>query len=839
MQKVQRLINTFVPSHYDLTLDIDRPNRNFKGKVTITGSTPNDQQKVSLHSKDLDINLVTINGIKTSFSFDENDALVLDYSTKDKNLVIDIDFNGKINDHMHGMYPCYYNHNGDKKELIATQFESHHAREVFPCVDEPEAKASFDLTLITEKNVTVLGNMPIKTSGDSGEKSITKFDTTPVMSTYLLAWVIGDLHKKTAHTKSGVEVNVWATVAQDAADFDFALDIATRSIDYFDEYYGIPYPLPKCDHVALPDFSSGAMENWGLITYREVLLLENSKTTSIGSRHHIALVVAHELSHQWFGNLVTMKWWNDLWLNESFATLVEYMAIDALQPDWNIWLDFASGECIYALRRDRLDGVQSVQTDVNHPDEISTLFDGAIVYAKGARLLKMLRRYIGDEAFRNGLRLYFKKHAYKNTEASDLWAALSESSGKDIAKFMTLWISQPGFPVLNVTTSDDSMTLSQNRIFDSGNNAHNWPIPLMSNDKDLPELIDMSVQSVKTSAKNVRFNIGNDAHYVTNYSDDLIKNITDELAQNKLDVIDRLQVLNEAIILAQSGIISNARIVELIQYYENEDREAVWDIIGLAISELKKFVNQEDDLEQRLKLLSKKLAAKQYDRLGWLAKTNEPDEDAKLRAHAIGLTLYSDDTHAIEQAKRLYEKTSVENLNPELRTLILSTVVKHEQDGTVSDSLFDIYKKSESAELKQDICAGLTGTKSPVVAQKLLDTVKDTKIIRTQDTHMWIIYLVRNKYTRDITWQWIRDNWEWIEKTFGGDKGYGDYPRYIASALSTQKQLDEYQTFYAPLSEKPALSRNINMGIKEITERVQIIEHDGAAVRDALDRIQT
>src|SRR5690606_17777891 len=264
----------------------------------------------------------------------------------------------------------------------------------------------------------------------------------------------------------------------DPSNLDFALDIATRTIDYFDDYFGVPYPLPKADHVALPDFSSGAMENWGLITYREIALLVDPKTTTLSTKHAAATVITHELSHQWFGNLVTMQWWNDLWLNESFANMMEYVAVDALEPSWDIWLDFATGEVVSALRRDSLDGVQSIQIDVNHPDEISTIFDPSIVYAKGGRLLRMLQAYIGDDAMKRGLKAYFEKHQYTNTEADDLWASLGEASGKDIASFMHAWMTQPGFPVVSATKNGNTITLTQKQFFigPHEDKGRTWPV---------------------------------------------------------------------------------------------------------------------------------------------------------------------------------------------------------------------------------------------------------------------------------------------------------------------------------------------------------------------------
>ncbi|HEU5122274.1 MAG TPA: M1 family metallopeptidase, partial [Candidatus Saccharimonadales bacterium] len=465
MQNVARLINYFVPDNYNLSLQLDRPNRRFNGVVAIHGTSAPDTNKLMLHAKDLIIESVVFDGKMAEFELDGDELTISHPDIHQGKHIVTVSFNGIITDAMHGLYPCYFEHNGEKKELLATQFESHHAREVFPCIDEPEAKATFDVTLATEPGIVVLGNMPAKQQKLEEDHLVTSFQTTPRMSTYLLAWVTGELHRKTATTESGVEVNVWATPAQHPDSLTFALEHAVRTIQFFNDYFGTPYPLPKSDHVALPDFTSGAMENWGLITYREVALLADPQTTGISTKQYVALVVAHELSHQWFGNLVTMKWWNNLWLNESFATLMEYIAVDALHPEWNMWLEFSTMESILALRRDSIDGVQSVQVDVHHPDEIGTLFDGAIVYAKGARLLRMLQHYIGHKDFQAGLKAYFASFAYQNTEGSDLWNTLAAASGKNIADFMNAWISQPGYPVVEVEAHANEVTLSQKQFF--------------------------------------------------------------------------------------------------------------------------------------------------------------------------------------------------------------------------------------------------------------------------------------------------------------------------------------------------------------------------------------
>ncbi|MFZ2836514.1 MAG: M1 family metallopeptidase [Candidatus Saccharimonadales bacterium] len=841
MHTVSQLIDQFVPEHYDLSLTLEREARYFEGVVTVHGVSRPGAEHIVLHSKDLAIESVTLDGKNADFASSDNDELFITHpDINEGKHIITIGFSGRITDAMHGLYPCYYEHEGIKKELLATQFESHHAREVFPCIDEPAAKATFDVTLTTEKDVTILGNMPVTSQTADDDRLITSFDRTPRMSTYLLAWTTGELHRKTATTKGGVEVNIWATPAQPTESLDFALDIATRTIDFFDEYFGIAYPLPKSDHVALPDFSSGAMENWGLITYREIALLADPATTSIASKHYIATVIAHELSHQWFGNLVTMQWWNNLWLNESFATLMEYIAIDALHPEWNVWLDFATMESIAALRRDSIDGVQAVQVDVNHPDEISTLFDGAIVYAKGARLLRMLQQYIGHEAFQAGLKTYFKSHAYSNTVGDDLWSALGEASGKDITTFMNTWISQSGYPVLSVSKQGEQITLSQQQFFTGPHQPSDklWPIPLESPCSEMPELLSTKTEAVTRHHETpLRFNAGDTAHFITHYSDELLAQLINEVREGKLSPLDRLQLLHEQTLLARGGVISSATLLPLLDAYKDEQTEAVWDIISIAISELKKFVETDEVAEKQLRTFAADLARKEYARLGWAPQPGEAEQDTKLRANIIGLMIYGEDADAIATALDTYARTPLSELDPELRGLIISAAVRHSKDTTIIDTLLDQYRASSSAELQQDIACGVTSTKDTDAIKQLLSTLTDNSTIRSQDTGRWFVWLLRNRDGRSLTWQWLRDNWTWIEQTFAGDKSYDDYPRYSAGVLSTKAQLEEYRAFFTPLSTVPALTRVIAIGIVEIEGRVNLIERDSQAVRDALARL--
>ena len=833
MTKVPRLLDTFTPNHYNLTLDLTRAEeKEFYGTVIISGDSTS--ESISLHSKGLIIQSATIDNQPADVSFGEFDELRLSQpNLENGNHTIHINFSGTITDAMHGLYPCYFTHDGVKKQLFATQFESHHAREVFPCVDEPAAKAEYDLTLITRPEITVLGNMPVKSEEENGDSHTTAFEKTPRMSSYLLAFVIGELHKKSARTKSGVEVNVWATPAQNENTLDFALDIATRSIDFYDEYFGVKYPLPKSDHVALPDFSSGAMENWGLITYRESCLLADPELTPESSRRFIATVIAHELSHQWFGNLVTMQWWNDLWLNESFANMMEYVAIDALHPEWRMWEDFATNEVTAALRRDSLDGVQSVQADVNHPDEISTLFDPAIVYAKGGRLLVMVRKLIGEEAFRAGLKSYFEKFAYKNTVGNDLWQELESASGQPIVNLMNAWISQPGLPVVSVSNSHDAAILSQERFFIGEHQPSDtlWPIPLFANQPLDVKILNQKETTVSIE-KPLQLNCGLSAHFVTKYDEStreyLLKNIAE------LPTLDKICILQDATILARAGFENSASLLPLALSLKTETNEKVFGMTAGALTELRKFVDDNDAARDSLKRISGEFARATFEELSWDEKAGESDDDRERRTTALSLMMYSEDKEVLNEAKTRFDNNKLEDLPTEIRALIISANVRHFETPEMIENIFAAYKNTPSNDLQNDIAIGLTSTKNSETAEKILANIKDSNVIRPQDASRWFVYLIRTRENRQIAWNWLKENWVWVEDTFGEDKSYDDFIRYAATALLTTDELNDFQQFSEPMENIPALARTIKLGITEISARVELIERDKADVLSAL-----
>ena len=841
---VNRLAEKFKPEHYELKLDLlQAKNREFNGIVDIFGEI-NDEKEIALHSKDLEIKkIIFANDIKLNFSKVENDEILvniekLNFKKGDK-IQLKIEFSGKITDAMHGLYPCYYKENGEEKELFATQFESHHAREVFPCVDEPEAKATFSLEIRALSDLEILSNTEIIEKNENGNIQQVRFAKTPKMSTYLLAFVLGDFQRVSKKTKSGVEVSVLATKVQKSELMEFPLNFAVRVLEFYEDFFGQKFPLSKCDHIALPDFSSGAMENWGLITYRETALLAG-KNSSISSKKYVALVIAHETSHQWFGNLVTMKWWDELWLNESFATMMEYLATDALEPKWRIWEEFAVNEAVLSLRRDAIDGVQAVHVPVHHPDEISTIFDGAIVYAKGARLMNMLRKYVGNDAFRKGLQRYFEKFKYQNTIGENLWDCLSKASGKNIADFMNPWLFKSGYPSVLAEEDGEELKLSQKQFFigEGKDSGRIWPILLGSNQNNLPEIMDSKDLTCKKSSDFVQLNQGNVAHFITNYSQNLFENLLEKVRNGDLDTISRLQILQERSLLSRGGEIPSVELLRTLHSYDKETSLTVWDMISLLIGELKIFIDEDSESSKKMKKFVGNLAQNEFEKLGFIKKTVETEEDTQKRSSILAHMIYAENKKAISGALDIFENSpNMEDIDSEIRSLILTVKIRFEESPELVQKMLESYKNTSNVDYRDDIMVALTSTKNIQTGKMLLEKMLENDIIRTQDILSWYVHLLRNLKTRELAWKWLRENWKLIEEKFDGDKSYNDFPRYSGAILRTEKQLQEFKEFFEPLKNDPSLTRAIEMGEREIAGRVDLIKRDKTAIDKFLQNL--
>ncbi|MDN6967419.1 M1 family metallopeptidase [Oenococcus sp. UCMA 17063] len=839
MTKFKHFFETFQPKHYGIFLDINRENKKISGKTTITGEAKN--TKISVHEKDLTIESVQSNGQDAPFTIDrEFDAINITLSQVGTTTLV-ISYTAPLTDTMMGIYPSYYEVSGEKKQIIGTQFETNFARQAFPCIDEPEAKATFDLAIKFDEQPgeTILANMPEARE----EKGVHYFDTTMRMSTYLVAFAFGDLQSKKTQTKSGVEVGVYSTKAHESKQLDFALDIAKRSIEFYEDFYQTPYPLPQSNQLALPDFSAGAMENWGLVTYREAYLLLDPDNTALNMKQLVATVIAHELAHQWFGDLVTMKWWDDLWLNESFANMMEYVAIDAIEPEWHIWETFQISDVPSALQRDATDGVQSVHVQVEHPAEIDALFDGAIVYAKGARMLVMVRALIGDDALREGLKNYFSAHRYGNATGSNLWAALGDASGMDVSAIMNSWLEQPGYPVVTAAVVDGKLTLSQQQFFigESQEIGRQWQIPLNSNYDAVPaifadkKLIIGDYAELRKSANEpFRLNIGNNSHFIVKYDETLLSDILN--SANSLNAISQLQTLQDLRLLAEGQQVSYADIVPLLTRFADSRSMLTNSALYRVANNLKKFVTPDSDAEKALKAFYDKLSSRQLARLGWSSKTGESNDDQLTRPYVLNAALYAENDNAVASAHDLFVANADKllTLPADIRVYVLSNEMKNFVNLKLFNKLLTAYHDSSDGSFKDDLRVAITSTTDRTLIARLIEKFKDANVIKPQDLRGWFYSLLANNDGQQAAWDWIRKDWGWLEETVGGDMEFATYITVISMVFRTPERLTEFKEFFEPKINTPGLTREINMDTKVIANRVNLIEADKTAVNAAI-----
>ncbi len=693
---VTRLFKQFIPHNYNLGLSIDEVNMTFTGKVVIKGKkTGRPSKRMTFHQQGLKITSALVTHHDKSGHIIKDIARVNPHNKYDEvrlhthetlypgNYSIEMTFSGPVTRNMDGIYPCTFKQDGKDDQLIATQFESHHARQVFPCIDEPEAKAIFALELETRDGITVLSNTPLKEQSVTNGRLKSSFEPSPLMSTYLLAFVFGNLEFKESFSKSGIAVRTYST--PDNVKFtDFALATAVRCIDYFEDYFGIPYPLPKCDLIALPDFASGAMENWGCITFREQCLIVDPDNTSLPTKQYVAMVVAHELAHMWFGNLVTMRWWTDLWLNEGFASWIEYLVIDELFPDWQMWTQFVIDEQQQALKLDALENTHPVQVTVGHPDEIRTIFD-AISYSKGASVIHQLYAYLGHEDFKKGMHLYLTRHAYSNTDTDDLWLALGEASGKDVKKFMHAWTSQPGYPIIHVAEKDGKIEVSQKRftMVASDNTLHktSWHIPLLDGRIGEAAILAATHTSlVLRDDQPLYLNKNRSGFYRVSYEHTLLMQLANLIDDGKLAPLDRLGLLADLFEASKSGDVDTVTALEFLSHFKDEDNAVVWNIIAGMIGGIR-LVMGSDELRAAMKPYIIKLVTPEYKRLGWDKRPDDSYFDQLLRPTILGLLASADEPEILRKIHETFEKSlQADDIRPELRISETNSFMKRSLD---------------------------------------------------------------------------------------------------------------------------------------------------------------
>jgi len=640
------------PSHYDVSLrDMDFGAWTYKGTTCIKVQITKPTKEVVLNALELKLHDAKVNVeggqsySSTNFNYDakaQRVTVVFDEeiaATETATLVVE--FEGILNNDMAGFYRSKYKptveaaksvpRDEDWHYMLSTQFESCDARRAFPCFDEPNLKATFDFEVEIPEDQVALSNMPVKETKKTKDGwNMVSFETTPVMSTYLLAWAVGDFEYIEAFTDrkyngKQIPVRVYTTRGLKEQG-DWALQHAPKIIDFFSDIFGIDYPLPKSDLLAVHEFTHGAMENWGLVTYRTTAVLFDEKTSDARFRNSVAYVVAHELAHQWFGNLVTMDWWDELWLNEGFATWVGWHAIDHLHPDWNVWAQFVNEGMESAFKLDSIRASHAIHVPVRDALDVNQIFDN-ISYLKGCSAIRMLANHLGVETFLKGVSTYLKKHAYGNAKTEALWAALSEASGQDVTVLMGPWISKIGHPVLTIDEeTKGQITVRQSRFLSTGDvkpeeDETVWWVPLgLEGKTGVQGVAPLALTSKEETVEGVdddfyKLNTGASGFYRVNYPPNRLAKLATQL--DRLTTEDKIAVIGSTADLAFSGYGTTAALLSFVQGFSQETEYLVWNQVLDSISRVKSIFGEDEAIKAGMEKFTLKLIASAVEKVGW------------------------------------------------------------------------------------------------------------------------------------------------------------------------------------------------------------------------------
>ncbi|MBI2036631.1 M1 family metallopeptidase [Candidatus Microgenomates bacterium] len=838
MEKNVMLSPHIRPERYEIILRPDLDNFTFNGEEIITLIIDKPTKTITLHAVELDIESaeIVVSGQEVwagQISYNEKtETATFTFSktiAKGKGQ-LKLHFRGILNDKMRGFYRSRYVVNGKEKYLATTQFEATDARRAFPGFDEPAQKAIFDITLIVPQSATAISNT-VETDIEEYQAGlkIVKFAPTPKMSTYLLAFITGEFESIETKTKNGLLVRAFVLPGK-KEQAKFALETASKILDFYQEYFDITYPLPTLDLIAIPDFAHGAMENWGAIAYRESTLLFDEKNSSLANKQWVALVIAHELAHMWFGDLVTMKWWTHLWLNEGFASFIEYVAIDSLFPQWDIWTQFVYLENGTAFSLDALKNTHPIEVNVHHPSEISEIFD-KVSYSKGAAIIRMLAAYLGEETFRKGISHYLKKHALGNAETADLWRALEEVSRKPVEKIMSNWTLKAGHPVVRLQVTGNRLELTQDRFFINPISRKQtkdktvWNIPLNG--------LLMDKRIINIPSKWVKLNVGETSFVRVNYPPKQLALLSRAVLQKKLGPVDRLGIVRDAFDLARAGELSTVEALKLASHYQAETDYTVWMELSLKIDQLASLLTHEKFYKQYrsfCRLLFAKIAAK----MGWKKRVNELHTQTFLRSLALYHLGTYGDKKTINMAQKLFEEHWAERqlLDPDLRAVVY-TLVAENGDREEYQKLVSLYQKTELAQEKDRITRPLASFSQRVLLERTL-AWSLSKDVRAQDTVRVITAVFGNPKGRELAWRFVKQNWQVLLNRYGGG---GMLSRLVSAAQDfvTSEDAQDVEAFFAK-NPTPEVKRTVAQVLEQIYANAGWLARDKKVIAEFLHK---
>ncbi|MDR3642986.1 MAG: M1 family metallopeptidase [Candidatus Doudnabacteria bacterium] len=842
-----RLSKQIKPERYELFIKPDLKTFAFDGEETISLTLGKPVSEITIHAKELDVYSAHFGignqkvEIKSeSISYDvKNETVTFSFG---KTLprgrgVLNLKFKGVLNEKMRGFYRSSYTHQGKQKHMATTQFEATDARMAFPCFDEPAHKAIFDVTLMVPSNLTAISNT-IESEileHESGYKTV-KFAPTPRMSTYLLAFIVGDFEFIERKTKDGVLVRVFVTPGK-KHQAKFALDTAIRCLEFYNQYFDIPYPLPVLDLIAIPDFSHGAMENWGAVTYRESALLVDPEHSSAANKQWVALVIAHELAHQWFGNLVTMEWWTHLWLNEGFASYIEYLATDHLFPKWDMWTQFAYNDLNPAMELDGLKNTHPIEVEVGHPDEIGEIFD-EISYSKGSSVIRMLAGYLGEKNFRDGLRYYLKKHAYQNASTTDLWQAFEKVSKKPVRKIMENWTGKGGYPLLKLAlakTSQKSLTIniSQARFFSSplSKSADKtlWQIPVSAKSVG-GDKINQYLLSTRHKAFNIlptdrlKINFGETGFFRTQYHPELLMRLAQPVRHKSLPPIDRLGIMRDLSALSEAGNISSVTALEFIGNYKNETDYTVWVELSSAMADLKNLLYSENCYPQFEKF-SRDVFTGIGAKLGWKAASGESHTRGLLRSLVLNQLIGYNHQPTIDYGVKMY-KSGV-NLPADIRAAAYHA---RAAAGSATDHrrFVSRYQKEALSEEKNRLGRALGQFGDERLLSKTLEFAMSNKV-RIQDTAAIFAAVWANPKGQKIAWDFTKRHWDILVRRYPPSGHILNRFVKMAAGFTKPQRASEVSEFFKK-HKAPGAERSVAQVLEKINSNAAWLSRDGGKI---------
>jgi puromycin-sensitive aminopeptidase len=831
-----RLPRTVIPSHYALALTPDLAGATFGGHVVIDIDVAEAISEIVLNTAELTLHAaVLLNdvGLRLEATAESDEDAERTMLTVASNLEpgpwkLEISFDGILNDDLRGFYRSVYTDpDGNEKTIATTQFEATEARRAFPCWDEPDLKATFGVTLVVDDGLTTISNGAEIGREPAGDGRVAvRFADTMKMSTYLVAFIVGELGVTDTVDVDGIPLRIAFPPGKGHLT-DFALDIAAFSLRYYAEYYDIPYPGGKMDKIAIPDFAWGAMENLGAVTYRETALLVDVHKATQNEMMRVAEVIAHEIAHMWFGDLVTMKWWNGIWLNEAFATFAAMKCVDAYRPDWKVWLTF-SADRVHSMETDALEATRPIEFPVASPEEANAMFD-SLTYEKGASILRMLEQYLGEEAFRLGVSNYLKENAYGNTGGEDLWSALEEASGEPVMEIMDTWIFQGGFPRLRVEGEPGTYTLTQEQFRYLGDGDQQWKLPVLLRSSEGDQRLLLSEESATIDAgDDLVVNAGGDGFYRVAYSPELRAGIRRRLSS--LTGEERYATVSDAWADVLKGGADAADYLTLVGELGEENEVDVWQRILGGLGELDRIASS--DVRPALQGFVRDLVSDKADKMGWSPDEGEDDRNRKLRGALIAaLGNLGDDRATQRQARLVHEEVRLGEgaVDPEVAEAALSIVAAN---GDIDD--FERFLTiSDESDTPQEVVKYLRA--AAVVpdragSEKLFRMVLDGDI-RRQDAFWVIAIMFGHRENGPRVWELMKENWDDLLDRMPPATG-----RRILDLLPNRSEPEIAEDIEAWLADHPIKGgeKYADQQIELLKVRVGLREREATRLGDAL-----